>query len=96
MAKILCVEWNESVLESRCAVLKVAGHVTTAASPGLAESVLRGEKFDLIVISGVSDFELQTIVNFADGANVLVLEKIMFPDELISVVADRLNRQRRA
>jgi hypothetical protein len=95
-AKILCVEWDESVLKSRCAVLKVSGYETTAASPELAETILRSQQFDLIVISGVSDFELHRIVDLANGANVLVLDEIILPAELLSLVAQRLDRQRRA
>jgi hypothetical protein len=96
MAKILCIEWDEGVLESRCAVLTLAGYESIAASPQLAQSVLRSQKFDLIVISRVNDLELQRIVSFSDGAAILVLEELIVPANLISLVAERLNRQQRA
>lgn len=91
-AKILCVEPNLAVLESRCAVLKTSGYDVGSASPQLAEIVLRSQKFDLIVLSWLSDYDLQRIVNLSDGADVLVLDGITTPSELLSLVAQRLQR----
>jgi hypothetical protein len=96
-AKILCVEVDVAVLESRCAVLKYSGYNAASASPRLAESVLRTQKFDLIVVSSISDSDLQRVVNLSDGADVLVLDQVTLPSKLLSLVAQRLNRhQRRA
>jgi len=96
-AKILCVESDPFHLESRCAVLKYSGYDATAASPQVAEILLRSHKFDLIVISTVSDFDLQRIINLSDGAEALVLDGLTMPSKLLSLVAQRLNRhQRRA
>jgi len=96
-AKILCVESDSGVLESRCAILKHSGYDATAASPQLAEILLRSRKFDLIVISTVSDYDLHRVINVADGAELLVLDGLAMPTELLSLVAQRLNRvQRRA
>jgi hypothetical protein len=50
-AKILCVESDPVVRESRCAVLKVSGYDSISTSPGLAEVVLRRQKFDLLASS---------------------------------------------
>ncbi len=97
MSKILCVEADLAVRESRCAVLKVSGYDATSASTQLAEIVLRSREFDLIVLSRLSNHDLHKIVNLADGAEVLVLEEFITPSELLSLVAQRLNRhQRRA
>jgi hypothetical protein len=90
--KILCVEPNVAVLESRCAVLKTSGYDVASASPQLAEIVLRSQKFDLIVLSWLSDYDLQRIINLADGADVLVLGDLTPPSELLSLVAQRLQR----
>ena len=49
--KILCVEPDPALLESRCAVLKYSGYDAASASPRVAEIVLSSQKFDLIVIS---------------------------------------------
>jgi hypothetical protein len=91
-AKILCVEHNVAVLESRCAVLKYSGYDAASASPQLAESLLRTQKFDLIVISSISDSDLQRVVNLSDGADVLVLDEVTLPSKLLSLVAQRLKR----
>ena len=95
-AKILCVELDVAVLETRCAILRYSGYDAAFASPQVAEIVLRCQRFDLIVASVRIDFYLQSIINFADGADVLVLEELTMPDELLCLVAQRLNRQRRA
>jgi hypothetical protein len=94
-AKILCVEQDGLVLETRCAVLKHSGYDAASASPHVAEIVLRSRKFDLIVVSSLGDFDLHRINNFADGADVLVLEEFIFPSELLFLVAERLNRRQR-
>jgi DNA-binding response OmpR family regulator len=93
--RILCVEPDAAVLESRCAVLKVSGYNAASASPQLADIMLRTQKFDLLVLSRVSDYDLHRLVNLADGADVLVLEEITFPSELLSLVAQRLSRHQR-
>jgi hypothetical protein len=95
-AKILCVEPDLGVLESRCAVLKTSGYDSTSALPHMAEIALRRQKIDLIVLSGLSDSDLHRIVNFSDGADVLILEELTMPSELLSLVGQRLNRQWRA
>ena len=94
--KILCVEPDEAVRETRCAVLKYSGYDAASASPRVAESVLRSQKFDLVIISSVNDSDLQRIVNFSDGAEVLVLDVLVMPSEYLSLVEERLNRRRRA
>jgi hypothetical protein len=94
-AKILCVEPGSAVLESQCAVLKSLGYDTVSASSQAAEIALRSQKFDLIVLSRLSDSDLHRIINFSDGADVLVLEEFTFPSELLFLVAQRLNRRQR-
>jgi DNA-binding response OmpR family regulator len=94
--KILCVELDVGLLESRCAVLKHSGYDPASASPKVAEIMLRSRKFDLIVISRLSDFDLHRVINFADGADVLFLEALTGPSELLSLVAQRLNHRRKA
>jgi hypothetical protein len=96
-AKILCIEPNVAVVESRCAVLKTSGYDTASASPQVAGIVLRRQKFDLVVVSGLEEFDLQGIITLSDGADVLVLDAPTIPPELLTLVAQRLNRhQRRA
>ena len=92
--KILCIEQGEYVRESRCAVLKYSGFDASSASPRFAEIVLRGREYDLIVLSGLSDFDLQRIIGLADGAEVLVLDAFTMPREVLSLVAERLDLDR--
>jgi hypothetical protein len=94
-AKILCVERDMAVLQGRCTVLKNAGYDASSVSPKLAEVLLRSQKFDMIVLSRLGDFDLHRIINFADGAEVLVLDGFTSPSELLSLVAQRLNRRQR-
>jgi hypothetical protein len=54
--------------------------------------VLRSQKFDLIVVSRVRDSDLHQIINLSDGAEVLILEEMTMPSELLSLVAERLDR----
>jgi hypothetical protein len=95
-AKILCVEFDSGLLKSRCGVLKYSGYDAASASPQVAEIMLRSRKFDLIVLSKLSDFDLHRIINLADGADVLVLDGFASPSELLSLVAQRLDHRRKA
>lgn len=58
--------------------------------------MLRSRKFDLIVTSRLSDFDLHRVINLADGADVLVLDALTAPAELLALVAQRLNHRRKA
>jgi hypothetical protein len=93
--KILCVESDLAALESRFAVLKASGFDAASATPRVAEVVLRGHRFDLIVVSRLSDSDLHRVNNLSDGADVLVLDALTMPSELLSLVAQRLNRHQR-
>jgi hypothetical protein len=92
--KILCVELDFTLLETRCAVLKYLGYDATPATPQVAEIALRSQKFDLIVLSGLREFEQHRIINLSDGAEVLVLDGFTMPRELLSLVAQRLDLDR--
>jgi CheY-like chemotaxis protein len=87
--KILCVEFNMAVRETRSAVLRHSGYDAVSAAPHLAESVLLSQKFDLVVLSMLCDLESHLI----DGADILVLDGFTMPSELLSLVAQRLNRR---
>jgi DNA-binding response OmpR family regulator len=95
-AKVLCVEYDVGLLNSRCDVLKYSGYDTASASPQVAEILLRSQKFDLIVLSRLSDFDLHRVINLADGADVLVLDGFTAPLELLDLVAQRLDHRRKA
>lgn len=93
--KILCVEPYSAVLES-CALLKSSGYDTSSATPRVVEIVLRSHRFDLIVLSSLSEAHFYRIINLSDGAEVLALDESVMPAELLTLLAHRLNRQRRA
>ncbi len=94
--KILCVEHDEAVLEGRSAVLKASGYDAASASPRLAEVGLPSQEFDLLVLSSLSDSEVNRLVSLADGATVLVVDDLTMPAELMTLVAQRLDSQQRA
>ena len=95
--KILCVEADLAVRESRCAVLNESGYDATASSSQLAEIVLRIQKFDLIVLSATSECDWHRTLNLADGADALFLDGLTMPLEVLWLVAKRLSRlQQRA
>jgi DNA-binding response OmpR family regulator len=94
--KIFCVEQDVSVRKSRCAILKYSGYDAASASPQVAEILLRSQKFDLIILSEPAGFDLNRVVTLSEGADVLVLEALTMPRELLSLVAQRLDRQRKA
>lgn len=93
--RILCVETDLAVGESRCAVLTISGYEAISASAQLAEITLRARKFDLIVLSKLSGHEEHRILNVVDGAEVLVLDGLTMPAELLSLVAERLQSSRK-
>lgn len=58
----------------------------------MAEIALRSHKFDLVVMSTLSDYDQDRLINFADGAGVLVLDGFTMSSELLWLVTERLNR----
>ncbi len=88
---ILCVEIDRAVLERRRAVLKSSGYDSTSASPRVAEVALSGQRFDLVIASGLSDIDLQRVTSSCEVANLLVLNEFIMPAELLTLVAQRLN-----
>jgi hypothetical protein len=65
------------------AVLKASGYDATSATPKVAEIVLLSQKFDLIVVSRLSDSDLHRVNNLADGTDMLALGALTLPSELI-------------
>jgi hypothetical protein len=74
----------------------MSGYDSASASPQQAEILLRSQKFDLIVLSTLSDYDQHKVLHLADGTDVLVLDGVTMPSELLWMVADRLSRQQRA
>jgi hypothetical protein len=60
----------------------------------VAEIALRSQKFDLVVVSELSDHEMHQIINFSDGADVLVVDEgPVVPSVFILLVQERLARR---
>jgi hypothetical protein len=75
--------------------LKHSGYDVASAPPQVAEIVLRSRAFDLLVVSSLTDDALHRILSLADGADIIVLEGVTKPSELLYLVAQRLNRLQR-
>jgi DNA-binding response OmpR family regulator len=86
-AKILCIEYDPVVLESRRDVLRYSGYDADAASPQSAEILLRSQRFDLLVVSSLSVDDLHRIINLSDGADLVVLKAATTASELLWFVA---------
>jgi hypothetical protein len=84
-----------SVRKNRCAILKYSGYDAASASPFVAERLLLSRKFDLIILSELADFDVNSLVNFTDGADVMVLEVLTTPAQLLSFLTQRLDLRRR-
>ncbi len=53
--RLLCVGKDPALLRTRCAVLSQSGYDAKPATVPEAQSLLRTEKFDLIIISALLD-----------------------------------------
>jgi DNA-binding response OmpR family regulator len=90
-SRILCVEADPLVLETRCSVLKHSGYDTSAASIQVAESLLARQTFDLIVVSSrLRDEDKRRIFEAARGTRMMMLVGPIMPSELLSTVSERL------
>ena len=90
LSKILCIEPDLRLLESRAAVLKHSGFDVKTAPPPEAETVLRDQEFDLLIVHSVDESDLHRVAALSNGAEVLILEGYTSPIELVALVADRL------
>jgi DNA-binding response OmpR family regulator len=96
-ARLLCVGKDPELLRTRCAVLGSAGYNAKSAVLPEAETLLRTQEFDLIVVSaGLSDWERGRILSAAGKTPTLVLTELTLADDLLDEVtrllAGRLSR----
>jgi CheY-like chemotaxis protein len=92
MTRILCVEQDPTIRETRCAILNGSGYDAAPAAPQLAESMIRAQDFDLLVLPRLNS----SLIGLAEGADVLVLDRFTMPLELLWLVSERLSRKQRA
>ena len=93
-ARILCIGKDSGLLRSRCAVLTHAGYHAEAVMFADAESLLRTEEFDLIILSAIlSGEERDQISAFIGGrVPILTLKKLTFASELLAEIEHQLQR----
>jgi DNA-binding response OmpR family regulator len=93
-ARILCIGKDSGLLRSRCAVLTHAGYHAEAVMFAEAESLLRTEDFDLIILSAILSAEERDHISVFIGGRVpiLALKKLTFASELLAEIGHQLQR----
>ncbi len=89
-ARILCVDPDLPLLETRCALLEHSGYDVGIAPPQSAETVLGEQRFDLLILRSLDESVCQRLAALSQGAEVLILEGYTNPTELLSLVAKLL------
>jgi hypothetical protein len=86
-ARLLCIGDDVSHLETRCAVLSRSGYDAQPATLPKAETLLRTERFDLVVFSAwLSEWAQGKILAAAGKTPVLVLTELTRADDLLAQV----------
>jgi CheY-like chemotaxis protein len=89
--RLLCAGKDPALLQTRCAVLRYSGYEVKAATLGDAETLLRNEVYDLLIISAqLSDGEKARMLSVAGKTPAYVLPGFMFAPELLDQVQRRL------
>ncbi len=90
--RILCVEKDMPLVETRCSVLKQAGYDASGAALAEAEILLRNQAFNLIILSATLNHEEKHRIMTAAGGKtkILPLSELTMPLELLSEVAKQL------
>jgi DNA-binding response OmpR family regulator len=96
-ARLLCVGNGLDHLQSRCAVLGIAGYDAKSAALPEAETLLRTEQFDLIILSAwLEEWDRGRILAAAGKTPVLVLTELTLAEDLLVKVAKMLQTSRQA
>ena len=90
--RVLTVGTDASLLSTRQALLRSRGYDSLIATLEDFDEKLRSGKFDLIVFSvTLSQEEKRHIqVKLPDGTRMLELEALVWPEELLRIVAETL------
>jgi DNA-binding response OmpR family regulator len=90
--RILCVEPDPRLLDTRCTILMHKGYNVYPASLPLAEVLLASQTIDLIILSSrLGGEERRQIAIVAGNTEIMVLEGLTMPSELLSEVAKLLH-----
>jgi hypothetical protein len=93
-ARLLCVGNDVDHLPTRCAVLNRSGYNAKSAALPEAETLLRTEEFDLVIVSAwLEEWEKGQILTAAGKTPALVLTNLTLADKLLAEV-ERMLRLR--
>jgi DNA-binding response OmpR family regulator len=92
MQRILSVGTDPGLLKSRQAVLASQGYDSAIATPEDVDEKLRSGTFDLVILSVMlSEEETRRIqASLPAGTRPLVLDKFVWPKDLLHLVAEAL------
>jgi DNA-binding response OmpR family regulator len=86
-ARLLCIGDDVSHLETRCAVLSLSGYDAQLATLPEAETILRTERFDLVVFSAwLGEWAKGKILAAAGNTPVLMLTELTYANDLLAQV----------
>jgi DNA-binding response OmpR family regulator len=86
-ARVLCVGKQLDLLRTRCAVLTVSGYDARSATLQEAETLLKTEQYDLVIVSALmSESERDRILAAADVTPTLVLRGFTLVSVLLTQV----------
>ena len=86
-ARLLCVGNETDHLPTRCAVLNRSGYNAKSAVMPEAETLLRTEEFDLVIVSAwLDEWEKGKILTAAGKTPALVLTELTLADKLLAQV----------
>jgi hypothetical protein len=89
--RLLCAGPDSALLETRCAVLRYSGYEVQAATLEKAETFLRDEVYDLLIISALlTDQEETRMLAAARKTPAYVLDGLTLADDLLDQVKYRL------
>jgi CheY-like chemotaxis protein len=90
--RILTVGTDVDLLTTRQAVLASRGYESLIATPEDVDEKLQSGKFDLVILSVMLSHEQKRVIQgkLPPGARALVLESLVWPNELLRLVAEGL------
>jgi DNA-binding response OmpR family regulator len=91
--RVLCVGLDADFLKTRQALLSASGYDSATARPPDVDEKLLSGSFDLVILSVMlSEEEKHHIQSqIPAGTRVLVLRTLVWPKELLTLVADALS-----
>jgi DNA-binding response OmpR family regulator len=90
--RILTIGIDMGLLETRQALLTSRGYDSVIATPEDVDEKLPSGRFDLVILSAMLSEEEKRLIQskIPAGTRPLVLEKLVWPEELLRLVAEAL------